>query len=167
MCFFFPLEPVVCSSDWGRLGGRVLIIWMLWSHQSERILNKQHLILNISCHRCTSIKPCRIISKKSHFFQLKKSIFLSFFLNLHLMPKWVAIRDEPNHTSNNPALASTINFLTFRLHFQVSPPRRRALIRRLGNREKTSPFGKVGCCSLRPICWVWDADFICWRRGGG
>lgn len=40
--------PPPHTSDWLCLGGRVLIIWLLWSHQSQRILKKQHLILNIN-----------------------------------------------------------------------------------------------------------------------
>lgn len=167
MCFFSSGARVVCSSDWGRLGGRVLIIWMLWSHQSKTISNEQHLILNIPCHRCTTTKPCRIISKKRHFLLNNKCISVSFF-SPSLMPQWVQICDELLHTPQIiTLLRQPATFLTFCPQLQVPSRGRRALISRSGKGEEKSPFGKVGCCSLRPICWVWDADFICWRRDGG
>lgn len=80
MWFFFLLPSgagVVCSSDWGCLGGCVLIIWILWSNQRDRFSNKQHLILNI--HQ--SLED--YLFSKDHSFSNKCLFFL--------------FRDEPRH----------------------------------------------------------------------
>lgn len=173
MCFSSEAR-VVCSSDWGRLGGRVLIIWMLWSQWSKDNFKyaasdiKHPAYLHQALQDYFQEKTVLLWTINDIYIYIYVSFFPTFpFLTTSLMSQQVQSDNERQRTPQViTLLIQKAPSVTFHSHLRGLSHRRWALISRPG-KGKWSPFGKVGCCSPHPICWVWDADFICWRRSSG
>lgn len=149
---------VVYSSDWGRLGGRVLIIWMLWSRQSRRISKEAGSDIK---HRGTSTEPLQDYFQEQTVLLNNRHnwIFFSIFTRVWSRSKFRS-QATPPHTLNYCFLASTLNLQLLTRHLSGDG-------HWLVGRE-TGGICKSGLLlPAHPICWVWDADFNCWRCGGG